>query len=167
MSPDRMAKAVGRVTRGLRVASGRAHDRRFPQGTIAPQLPHFRAAITGFDGLFDGPLHLGTLNVAFPGKRILVGHPEYFVARVRWSRRASVENFYLSPCMLVVRGSQQRGLIYIPDPATKPRGLPVGHYAEILTSRVTRARYGMAVTLFYSHQAIRLIPQHRRRRPIF
>ena len=159
-----MARAIGLIVRGLRIASGKARDPRFPKGTIALQLPHFRAAIPGFDALLDAPLHLGTLNIAFPGRRVRVGRPEHLVRNVRWSRRAGMENFYLSPCVVEVRGIRRRGLIYIPDPATKPRGLPVGVYAEVLTSHVPRLRYGMAVRLFHTPGAVRLERVYRKRR---
>lgn len=144
------------MVRGYRLASGLGRAARFPHGTLAPQLPLFRAAIPGFDGLFDGPVHRGTLNLAFPGRRVLVRAPALVVPAVRWSRRHHPETFLLDPCAIRVRGRTHRGLLYIPDPATKTRGIPTDRVVEVLTVRLPRLRYGLAVELRYDPAAIAL-----------
>jgi hypothetical protein len=152
------AEARGRIVRGLRSASGAS--RRMRRGTIALQLPHFRALLPEFDAWFDGPLHRGTLNVAVPGRSVEVRQPSIRVPDVRWERDTA-ENFYLSPCVLRFSGKDYRGLIYIPDPETKPGGLPVGRVLEVLTSRVPFIRYGSPVTIAYDAAAIGLVRQRR------
>lgn len=141
----------GRIVPGLRAASGRS--RGSLPGTIALQLPHFRVSLPGFDRFFDGPVHRGTLNVAISGRAVEVGDPPIHLTDVAWE---IVENFYLAPCVLGFRGDDYRGLIYIPDPATKPDGLPTGHVIEVLTSRIPFIRYGSRVELTFERGAIAL-----------
>ena len=152
------AQARGRVVRGLRSASGAS--RRLRRGTIALQLPHFRALLPELDFFFDGRLHLGTLNVAVPGRAVELRQPAIQLPDVRWER-GTTENFYLSPCVLRFSGKDHRGLIYVPDPETKPVGMPVGQVLEVLTTRIPFIRYGSPVTVAYDDAAIGLVPQRR------
>ena len=145
----------GRIVRGLQAASGRSRLMR--RGTIALQLPHFRAMVPGFDRFFDGTPHAATLNVEVPGRRIEVARPALRVPDVRWERNM-VENFYLQPCSLRFSGRDYRGMVYIPDPATKPAGLPVGHVLEVMTRKVPFIRYGSPVSLTFDEAAVRLVP---------
>lgn len=157
-----MAMAAGRIVRGTRSASGRSRGPR--RGTIALQLPFFRKAIADFDRFFDRVPRVGTLNIAFRGKGIEVRHPEIKLTAIRWEPGQPPENFYLSPCRLDYAGSSYRGLLYIPDPATKPRGMATGHIVEVLTQRVPMIRYGARVRLHFATEAIALVPAGRRAR---
>lgn len=163
MADGEMVSVRGRIVPGMQAASG--GSRRPKRGTIALQLPFFRAAIPEFDAFFDRPPRIGTLNIAFRGREIRVLAPDHHLKAIRWEHRAAPENFYLSPCRLRFAGRDYRGLLYIPDPATKPGGLPTGHVVEILTERVPMIRYGAPVTLRFDAGAIRLVPAARRSIP--
>lgn len=130
------------------------------RGTIGLQLRHFRARVPGFDSFFDGPPFPATLNVRLPGRRVRVGRPAFHLIDIGWERRGS-ESFYLSPCTLRYSGRDHRGLLYIPDPATKPHGLPVAEVLEVLTSRVPFIRYGAPVSLSYPADAVELFRPRR------
>ena len=151
----------GRIVRGLRAASGAS--RRPGQGTSGLQLPHFRRQLPEFDSFFDGRPHSGTLNVEVPRRRVQVGRPPFHLRDVRWEH-GTTEHFYLSPCTLSYAGRRYRGLIYIPDPATKPAGLPTGEVLEVLTSSVPFIRYGARVRLSFDDAAVELVPTPPRSR---
>ena len=148
----------GRIVRGLRAASGASRVMR--RGTIKLQLPHFRATLPEFDEFFDGRLGPGTLNVEVRHRRVRVLKPAIHLTGIRWERGA-FESFYLSPCTLRYSGKAYRGLLYIPDPETKPDGLPVGNVLEVLTTRVPFIRYGSPVQVDYDSTAIELFSQRR------
>jgi hypothetical protein len=153
-----MMQVRGRIVRGLRAASGQSRIMR--RGTIALQLPHFRAIIPEFDSFFDGRLHGGTLNVEVPRRSVRVEAPPIRVSDITWER-GTTENFYLSPCILRFSGKDYRGLLYIPDPVTKPAGLPVGNVLEILTINIPFIHYGSPVTVILDDESVSLVPKCR------
>ena len=144
----------GRVIPGHRVASGLNGDPRFPEGTIRPQLPFFRAAIAGFDTFFgEGGVFAGTVNVALPGKISIVA-PEIRLAQVLWTDRLPPENFFLSRGELLHRGRSRPCLLYIPDPATKPDHIQDAATLELLTAHIADLTYGDLVEVRYRPEAI-------------
>jgi hypothetical protein len=78
------------------------------------------------------------------------------LSQVTWERGLT-ENFFLSPCILRFSGKDHRGLIYIPDPETKPAGLPVGQVLEILTTKVRFIHYGSPVRVSFDAGAVNIV----------
>ena len=139
------AEHAGIVVRGHRVASGEAGDPRFPRGTIAAQLPVFRAR--GVD-LSDhaGPIHPATLNVRLSG-RVRLRRPEITLHDVRWSDQVPAETFHLSRGTVVAHGMRHKAWLYMPDRATKPDHHQPPDIVELLAGWIPAFAYGTAVVL--------------------
>jgi hypothetical protein len=144
----------GQVVRGHRVASGARDDPRFPEGSIRPQLPFFRAAIPDFDGFLGGQAFPGTVNLRFAGRRLVLRRPEFFVAAVRWTAHFPTENFLLSRCGFVRGGVTWPAYIYVPDPATKPDHHQDSATVELLARPIADLNYGDYADLYYDPAAI-------------
>lgn len=146
------------VTRGYRVASGACGDPRFPDGTIAPQLPFFRDRIAGFDAWLKGPAFPGTINLAFAGSEVTLPAPDFVVPAVAWTHRFPPETFLLARCTLVAGGARHPAFAYRPDPATKPDHFQPADRLELLAAFVPGLAYGAEVALRHSPDTIRIVP---------
>lgn len=83
-----MDSVKGIVTHGHGVASGKAGDRRFPNGTIAMQIPFFKAL-----GLDLSPYHPGTLNIDVSPYAFKPGPEALLFERVKWHSEMPAETF--------------------------------------------------------------------------
>lgn len=147
--------ASGEIARGHRVASGASGDPRFPEGTIAAQLPLLRCAIPDLDTYLHGPAFAGTINVRFGGARVRLRRPELFVPELRWTAHFPPESFHLSRAVLTVEDRPPLPVfLYIPDPATKPDHIQPDSIVELLAAFAPGLGYGMSVTLRYATAAL-------------
>lgn len=107
----------GEVVRGHGIASGRAPDSPYPQGSITLQRSHFAAR--GFDlgAVFDG-----TINVDIAPCRWRPINPPVTLEDVDWSDAIESETFSFIPCRLRISGTTagHEGFVYRPHPETKP-----------------------------------------------
>lgn len=154
MDGAELLKADGIVVHGHRVASGRGGDPRFPEGTIAPQLPFLSAAVPGFDAHLGGLPFAGTINLRFPGRTVTVGRAETIVRDVAWTALFPPETFLLTRCRLVYDGRDVPAFLYVPDPATKPDHFQPHDAVELLARFVPGLAYGAAVRLLYPAAAL-------------
>ena len=153
-----LARSTGEVVRGHGVASGGCGDPRFPEGTIASQLPFLRAAIAGFDAWLGAPAFCGTINLDFANRIVRLRRPEIRVPDVRWTDCFPPENFFLSRCHIGWQGDLRPAFAYIPDPRTKPAHLQAASVLELLCARVPGLHYGAAVELVYAAEALTIGP---------
>lgn len=131
--PDAHVRVFGRVVVGHGVASGRAGDPRFPDGTLALQWPTFAAV----DDLPLDGLHRATLNVATRPARVRVVAPWWTVRDVRWHPDVPAEDFSFVPCRAAVgAGASADGLVYWPHPETKPDHHQPDDVVELLLPRM-------------------------------
>ena len=107
-------RVQGRISRGHGVASGKAGDKRYPEGTLKRQLPFFRER-----GLDLSPYYLGTINLNIAPFLFKIRTPKLFLEKVDWSEHIPPENFYFFDLKLHHKGQTFNGLIYMPDPETK------------------------------------------------
>ena len=140
--PAPAAAVAGVVVRGHGVASGRAGDPRFPGGTIAMQVPFFRAL-----GLDLAGFHPGTLNVDCSPLRFRPGPGALRFERVKWHPDAPAETFSFARATLVRGGVRLPAWIYWPHPETKPEHFQPGGVVEILAPFVPGLAYGERVAL--------------------
>ncbi|NLB69061.1 MAG: hypothetical protein GX804_05190 [Lentisphaerae bacterium] len=111
-----MAVIKGRVVKGHQVASGQGGDPRYPQGTIALQVPKFFEL--GLDLL---GLHRGTINVLIAPLDFKVINPVFAFNEVRWSDDQPAENFSFCDARISLDGEKwYKGYVYYPHPETKP-----------------------------------------------
>ena len=112
---------VARLVAGYGVASGRAGDPRYPDGTIALQLPVFAQLGVAVPGRRLDRVHAGTLNLDVSPSVAEWRTPPVTVRGVRWSPHAPPEDFSFAPCRV---GPDAHRLVdavcYHPHPDTKP-----------------------------------------------
>ncbi len=133
-------RAQGTVRPGHGVASGKGKDPRYPMGTLRQQAPHFLAR-----GLDLGAYYPGTVNVDIAPHRYEIREPKHFIEDVDWSPHIPPENFYFFDVVLHAGGRAYRGLVYLPDPATKADHLQGASVLELILPEVAGLGYGDAV----------------------
>lgn len=132
----------GVVVTGYGVASGKAGDKRFPNGTIAIQIPFFKAL-----GLDLSGCHPGTINVDVSPCRIDPGPESLLFERVKWHPEMPAETFSFAKATLVHGGVRHPAWIYWPHPETKAEHFQPAGVAEVIAPRIDGLAYGDAVTL--------------------
>lgn len=123
---ERLGWAHGVVVTGHGVASGVADDARFPDGTIAEQLPAFASAGIPVDGL-----HHGTINLDLPFRLEPIS-PRATVADLVWRTGYPAETFSFFDARLAVGEEIHDVLVYRPHPETKPEFDQPATVVEIL-----------------------------------
>jgi hypothetical protein len=125
------------LIKGHQVASGIANDPRFPQGTIAAQLPFFHAL-----GLDLGNFHPATLNAQFNCSSIAVNRFDYEFDQVKWHEKLPAEDFKFTSCTVVVNEQRYPALIYQPQVTTKTEHFQPNNQLEILAPFIAQVTYG-------------------------
>ena len=132
----------GTVVHGHGVASGRSGDPRFPRGTVAMQLPFFRARGLDLAGFFPG-----TVNVDVSPWSFAPGPAALRFERVKWHPDVPAETFSFARAALFRKGRRHPALVYWPHPETKPDHFQPPGVVEILATRVPGLEPGDAVAL--------------------
>jgi hypothetical protein len=134
-----MLEAV--LTRGHRIASGLAGDPRFPKGTLALQLPLFKAR--GLDLLALG-FHPATLNLSIAPLTWEPRRPKLTLRGVHWTDRFPPEDFSFFDCRLApaVGPASVQGLVYYPHPETKPDHFQDPTIIEVFAPKFETISYG-------------------------
>ncbi len=147
----RIVKGV--VMEGHRVASGTAEDDRFPEGTLALQMPRFAER-----GLDLSPYHRGTLNVSIAPVLFQIGKSWKSLPNVKWSPVMPAENFSFYRCEIRLSGMEsfEKSLVYWPHPSTKPEFQQDSSVLEILAPFIEEASYGSAVDLLLDPEEIEI-----------
>ncbi len=137
-----MSRVYGAVVRGHGVASGRSGDPRFPGGTIAMQIPFFRARGLDLAGFFPG-----TINVDVSPWSFRPGPEARRFERVAWHPGTPAETFSFARVTLVRKGVRIPALVYWPHPETKPEHFQPTGVVEILAPRIEGVEPGDAVAI--------------------
>ena len=130
------------VVPGHQVASGLNGDPRFPGGTLAMQVPYFRAR-----GLDLSRYHPGTLNLSIAPLVYRVAGPRMTFRQVQWHPVEPAEDFSFFDCRIRFAGAEHAGLIYYPHPETKPEHFQADHVLEVLAPTIAGMVYGSVVEL--------------------
>jgi hypothetical protein len=151
------AHVLATVVQGHGVASGRAaSDRRFPDGTIKLQKPHFKECGLDFDTYFDHDYVNGTLNLSIAPLSFEIKNPEFVFRGIKWTDIFPPENFFLSPAKILFKEKACRALLYIPDPATKPDHFQQASTLEVIAQRIPGIKAGEQVALYFNAKAIHI-----------
>lgn len=139
---SKWVRISGTVVEGYRVASGRAENGPYPNGTIEMQTPFFLR-----EGLDLREYHPATIGVSCSPLTFTMKRPEYIFRNVKWSPEHHAEDFSFSRCRITFKGVTVAGLVYYPHPDTK-----IGHHhdrstLEIIASYIEGIRYGVSVEL--------------------
>jgi len=146
----------GVVTQGYGVASGKAQDPRFPEGTIAMQIPFFRDLGLDLSGYFPG-----TLNLSIAPQWYRVKQPRYTFRHVKWCPEPA-EDFSFFDCRIMQDGGQGngmvwKGLIYYPHPETKPEHFQSPDLLEVLVGFIPNLAYGDRLRVELDDQQIEIM----------
>lgn len=144
----------GTLQQGHQVASGKAGDPRFPQGTLALQAPLF--AKMGFP--IDA-FHPGTLNLSIAPLQYEVLQPVRRFNNLKWHADTAAEDFSFFDCRIRLLGCGpfNKALVYRPHPETKPEHCQDPSILEILTPWLNGASYGTTLELQLHPQQIRIL----------
>lgn len=148
-----MLTLTGLIKPGYQVASGRAADSPYPGGSIALQMPFFRAL-----GLDLSDCFAGTLNVDISPRQFTLKQADYTFRQVQWFESIPPEDFSFVRVQLLAGGRTEArsvpGWIYYPHPETKPAHFQDRSTLEVLAPWVEGWVYGMSVALQVSEDAI-------------
>ena len=143
-------QVTGRVVRGHQVASGKNGDARFPGGTLAMQLPHFRERGLDLSSYFSG-----TINVSIAPRRYRIVKPRVTFKGVKWHPTEPAEDFSFFDVKVSIRPGQWiEGLIYFPHPETKPEHFQQPDVLELLLPYVEEITESRSVQLQLSTDQI-------------
>lgn len=131
---------TGVIVPGHQVASQPSEH--YPLGTIAMQLPFFKAR-----GLDLAAYHQATLNVSISPKVFKLAQPELTFRNVNWTPHHPPEDFSFSRCRIKYRDTAYDGWIYYPHPETKQRHFQNPSLIEVITTRIPDIAYGDEVEL--------------------
>lgn len=132
---------LAKIVKGYGVASGRAMDSRFPEGTIAMQIPHFQKRGLDFKNFFLGSLNLDVSPYSFKLQK-----PDFSFSQIYWSPDLPPENFSFYSCSLQkeINNSEHEfeGLVYWPHPSTKPEFHQTPNVLEVIAPYIPDLHYG-------------------------
>jgi hypothetical protein len=132
---------AGTVVTGHGVASGRAGDLRFPNGTLQLQYPIF----TRLGADMSGP-YPASINVQIHGE-IELGEPTHVFRSVKWHPDVPAEDFSLWRVSLTHHGVTWAAMVYRPHPETKPDHLQPAGVVEVIAPLIGDLDYGDEVTI--------------------
>ncbi len=135
----------GIIQGGHKVASGQALNSPYPNGTIAMQIPFFRAL-----GLNLGDLFRGTLNVSIQPLIWEMTHPALTFSQVMWTDKHPPEDFSFSACLLLFNQIRYPSWIYYPHPKTKKRHFQNPSVIEIIAPLIKDIKEGHPVIVEYN-----------------
>lgn len=143
----------GEVVAGHGVASGRSGDPRFPDGTIALQLPRFAERDLDLSGF-----HPATINVSIAPARWDVVRADHTFREVAWHPTEPAEDFSFVAITLVAAGTAYPAMVYHPHPETKPDHVQPDDVVEVMASRIDGLAVGDPVRLQVDPTRIHVTP---------
>lgn len=141
----------GVIKKGYGVASGQGQDLRFPNGTIAMQIPFFQKLGLDLSHYFPG-----TINVSIAPRTYKIKQAKYTFRNVQWSAETT-EDFSFFDCQILLKqGEYYSGFIYYPHPETKPEHFQTPDTLEIITFFIEELKYGDQVIIAVDSEQITL-----------
>ena len=152
---------TGQLVAGHGVASGRAPESPYPEGTIALQTPCFLAR-----GIDLTPYQPATLNVDFAPAEWRLCDPDHHVSQLRWTDLHPPETFSFWHCRLIRLAAdavELPALIYVPHPETKRAHHQRPSVLEVLAPPLGEVAAGEHFSLLVDPRRCRLIQPARLR----
>ncbi len=135
-----MLDIKGTVSAGHGVASGRsageAHNP-YPAGTIAMQIPFFKAL-----GLDLSNCFAGTVNLNIAPKQWQLLHADHCFDNMRWTHLHPPETFSFVALSAMWQSSEIKGWLYYPHPETKATHFQSNSTMELLLPRIEGLQSG-------------------------
>ena len=130
------------IIQGHGAASGLGNDPRYPNGTIALQLPHFKER-----GLDLSAFYRGTLNLDISPYNYELREPAYYLENIEWSKHIPPESFYFFNLLIYVDSITYDGLVYMPDPKTKVDHIQPSQMLEVIAPSIPGVYYGREIDI--------------------
>ena len=139
-----------KIVPGYQIASGKAEDPKFPNGTIKMQAPHFASRGLNIQSYFPG-----TINVDIAPFKYKVLKPKHHFTGIKWTERFPEEDFYFFDLIAYFDGREYIGLVYMPDPNTKTNHFHKSSILELLLPKIKHIDYHKSIKLrFKKHQIV-------------
>ncbi len=129
-------KINGKLIQGHQVASGKATNSPYAQGTISTQIPLFQEL-----GLDLTPYFRGTLNVDISPYTYLMKKPQFTFRKVNWTISHPPEDFSFSQCRIIYNDDSYDGWVYYPHPETKIRHFHNPSIVEVIAMPIPKIKY--------------------------
>lgn len=139
----------GIVKKGHQVASGKARDTPYPQGSIQIQKPFFLNLGLDLSHVFNG-----TLNVSIYPRKFIVKNPEFTFRNVKWIENYPTEDFSFSRCQVKFADIEYSSLIYYPHPETKIAHFQNPSILEILAPFIPGIQYGSCLEIMINPKEV-------------
>ncbi|REL35612.1 hypothetical protein [Thalassotalea euphylliae] len=147
----------GRVIKGHQVASGKATDSPFSEGTIALQKPFFKKLGLDLSRMFDGTINLAIEQTVQdlvqessqePCQErhaelcIQFGIADYRFKNVKWTTDWPAEDFDFYSCEIAYQGKCYSAFIYQPKAETKVGHFQPSNVVELIAPFIEGVSYG-------------------------
>jgi hypothetical protein len=147
--PSSSIALSGTIMPGHGVASGRASNSPYPQGSIAMQMPFFTALGLDLQGCWPG-----TLNVSIAPQTWSLLRADHRFENLAWTHLHPPETFSFARVQLSWRGQQTSAWLYRPHPETKAAHHQTPSVMEIIAPRLEGLAYGDMVGLEFAAGAM-------------
>jgi hypothetical protein len=140
-----MIEISGKVSAGHGVASGRSSGQPhnpYPEGTIAMQMPHFKALGLDLSGCFAG-----TVNLDIAPKAWQLLKADHCFETMCWTHLHPPETFSFVALSVIWQTSQVKGWLYYPHPETKATHFQSRSVMELLLPKLDGLKVGNSLHL--------------------
>lgn len=141
----------GVVVQGHGVASGRSANSPYPQGSVAMQIPFFKAL-----GLDLSDYWAGTMNVSISPHTWALRNVDYCFEQLEWTPLHPAETFSFVRLQLGWQQQSVAAWLYRPHPETKAAHHQSSSVMEIIAPRLDGVAYGDKVQLAFAAQALEI-----------
>ena len=139
---EKQATLTATLVAGYGIASGKANDPRFPDGSIAPQLEAFLSA-----GLDLRHCYSGTLNLDISPWRYRLVAPDYRFEQLHWCKDFHPEDFYLHRLEIKPFDTWVSAYLYVPSPETKSEHFHPQTQIEVLAPFISGLSMGQKIDI--------------------
>jgi hypothetical protein len=142
----------GVVVQGHGVASGRSAHSPYPCGSVAMQMPFFKAL-----GLDLSDCWAGTMNVSIAPHTWALKRADYCFEKLVWTHLHPAETFSFVRLQLGWQQHTVSAWLYYPHPETKTAHHQPRTMVEIIAPRLEGVAYGDVVQLTLAGEAIQMV----------
>jgi len=141
-----------KVIQGFQIASGKAINSPYPEGTIKLQQPFFLK-----QGLDLRSYYLATINVQFSSREIALENSDFHFKSIKWLANFPCEDFKFYKCFIINKMEKIPALVYQPVPETKINHFQAKNVIEIITEKIAGLSYGDQLVLEIERSKVTLL----------
>jgi len=141
-----------KVIPGFQIASGKAINSPYPEGTIKLQQPFFLQ-----QGLDLRAYYLGTINAQFSCREIRLDNSDFHFKSIKWLANFPSEDFKFYKCFILNKMEKIPALVYQPASETKINHFQAKNVLEIITVKIAGLSYGDPLILEIERSKVTLL----------